>query len=630
MEISKIVIENFKGIERVELNLVRPINVLIGRNNSGKSSVLTGLKFLSQYFNTLKPKDTNIEGHSTIRIPSEYFRGGIEGNHKLCVSITVSWPTEERRKQFVAMRDAWNKSGYSPEISSQAIDSRIGDDLFSILTFDFAANPPKGSFGLLDIRTLCKDNKGDSTDVDLLKAQNPGDVLKLLPLSRLFVTPRGPCSLLDLKGRVGIEDRIEIHYEHGSFRSPQGSSVEDIFFRELMTPAFNHIREILYNVFLVSPYRHSDDKAPSRQSTELTPDGRNLVQYLHNLSLNKHSVFEDIADFVMGIVPEVGRLHPRFTGMQDDSLELAYDWQDGRMINLTNMGGGVEQLLILGCLLISQKTSCILWEEPESHLHPAAQEILLNELEKRVGNSVIFLTTQSPVFIRASEKVAVHAITNPDGKSARGRTLSQDDLHEAAALIGSRPGHLAQADIVVYVEGKTGAAIVEEWLQKWPDKQNVLQHLQLAVQSLNADEAGSNDFDLGKIMKVTPNMIVFVDSESEHGTNEPKEIRRKLKNKCDKLQIPCIFTELPQIEDYFTEQAVRKVLPEGKANSWVYDSKNLMHEELKRLEVSKKLNRNIACAMQWNEVAQHMDLMKIFDEIKMYANRLSPTANVET
>ena len=47
MEISKIVIENFKGIEHVELSPVKPINVVIGRNNSGKSSILTCLSFLN-------------------------------------------------------------------------------------------------------------------------------------------------------------------------------------------------------------------------------------------------------------------------------------------------------------------------------------------------------------------------------------------------------------------------------------------------------------------------------------------------------------------------------------------------------------------------------------------------------
>jgi predicted ATP-dependent endonuclease of OLD family len=44
MEISKVAIKNFKGIKNVEMGPVKPIDVLIGRNNSGKSSILTCLQ----------------------------------------------------------------------------------------------------------------------------------------------------------------------------------------------------------------------------------------------------------------------------------------------------------------------------------------------------------------------------------------------------------------------------------------------------------------------------------------------------------------------------------------------------------------------------------------------------------
>ena len=183
-------------------------------------------------------------------------------------------------------------------------------------------------------------------------------------------------------------------------------------------------------------------------------------------------------------------------------------------MNLVNMGGGVEQLLVLGSLLINQRTACILWEEPESHLHPGAQEVLLDQLEALVGDSKGFLTTQSPVFIRPSSKIAVHTVTNPDGKSARGKTLSEDDLQQAAAVIGSRPGHLAQADIVLYVEGKSGAGIVKEWLKKWPERAKVLRYLQVVVQSLNVDEFAHEDELIKSLQQINPNLIIFVHSDN--------------------------------------------------------------------------------------------------------------------
>ena len=109
-----------------------------------------------------------------------------------------------------------------------------------------------------------------------------------------------------------------------------------------------------------------------------------------------------------------------------------------------------------------QKTACILWEEPESHLHPGAQDKLLSELESRAGQSLIFLTTHSPVFVRPSDKIAIHAIANPSGKNATGRTLLKEQLQEASASAWLRPGRFAQADIFLYVEGKYSTAVVED------------------------------------------------------------------------------------------------------------------------------------------------------------------------
>lgn len=45
MRLSKITIENFRGIERAEIELDRDVTVLVGENNTGKTSVLEGLRF---------------------------------------------------------------------------------------------------------------------------------------------------------------------------------------------------------------------------------------------------------------------------------------------------------------------------------------------------------------------------------------------------------------------------------------------------------------------------------------------------------------------------------------------------------------------------------------------------------
>jgi len=58
MGISEISIRNFKGIEEFTLGPIKPINVLIRCNNTGKSSVLKCIQILNKYFVNLNTNKT--------------------------------------------------------------------------------------------------------------------------------------------------------------------------------------------------------------------------------------------------------------------------------------------------------------------------------------------------------------------------------------------------------------------------------------------------------------------------------------------------------------------------------------------------------------------------------------------
>jgi len=213
---------------------------------------------------------------------------------------------------------------------------------------------------------------------------------------------------------------------------------------------------------------------------------------------------------------------------------------------------------------------------------------------------------------------------NPDGKNAASRTLSKDELQEAATVIGSRPGHLAQADIVVYVEGKTGAAAVKEWLNKWPEKDTVLGYLQLEAQSLNVDEVASEETLLRALKKVSPNLVIFVDRDNDPGKIEPKKSRTLLLTNCEKMGIPCIITETRQIEDYFTYEGVKKGLPSNLCTNFErpYDNSKTIGEQFQ--DGWKLYNYRIAAAMDWKDVEQRKGIQRLLAEIKTYAKKLRP------
>ena len=47
MKIKRLIIENFKSIERIELNEPNPFTVFVGPNGSGKSNIFEALEFVN-------------------------------------------------------------------------------------------------------------------------------------------------------------------------------------------------------------------------------------------------------------------------------------------------------------------------------------------------------------------------------------------------------------------------------------------------------------------------------------------------------------------------------------------------------------------------------------------------------
>ena len=182
MEISKIVIEHFKGIEHIELSPVKPINVLIGRNNSGKSSVLTCLNFLHEYFGR------NNAGN-TIKVPAGYFREGLDRTPEMKISISVEQSKEERKEQFIRTKNAWN-ARYKPNITDAGINAQLENDLFSSLTFNFAAQASQVHFGLVSINTKSKNKEGNFSDILIAESENknPGSRMLGILLTQLLIS----------------------------------------------------------------------------------------------------------------------------------------------------------------------------------------------------------------------------------------------------------------------------------------------------------------------------------------------------------------------------------------------------------------------------------------------------------
>jgi hypothetical protein len=197
----------------------------------------------------------------------------------------------------------------------------------------------------------------------------------------------------------------------------------------------------------------------------LSQNGTNLARVLHTLHNANRKRFYEIERFIQEALPDFGTLQtPLLPGTSD--TEIGVLSQGGEVpIRLHDLGGGIEQLLMVGMVLkTTNDHHPIFWEEPESHLHAGAQRYLIERLYH--GNRQVFVTTHSPTFINISRPCCLHHITMKAGRTKATRVEAGRAIGNALTDIGVQNSDVLLSDAVVFVEGQGDKAVMEIWCEK--------------------------------------------------------------------------------------------------------------------------------------------------------------------
>ncbi len=440
MWLNTIEIKNYRSLERVKLENLGKINVLIGRNNTGKSSIFGVLSHLARTILNGNPlteedKKSGLTAKDITRRLEITLRFSLKDKERVDLINSIITKCPEERKQAIVESDFLRKIEYffkSPTNTSVQPKTFVNQ----LYLFKTSIMTEDNAWAIIQQRI--KESDDDN---------NAG----LVSLSKLC--EKEPLPMLS-QGYIGIEGAQDGTQNIGFIIENGTLHLDESFQRILLK-----LTEYFKKAFFFDPFRHSKPSGQAKENNILAQNGDNLASYLLSIMANNRDKFDQIEKFIFNAVPSIGSLQ---TPLFDDQTKVAFRYNTPQeyIVDLDKMGGGIEQLLMVATVLLNTNDEHALFiEEPESHLHAGSQRYLLEKLIE--DSRQIFLTTHSPVFINSSEKLDLYQTKYINKQTQVSKLATSEELSILLEDIGSKNSDLLLSDAVLFVEGKSDEEVLE-------------------------------------------------------------------------------------------------------------------------------------------------------------------------
>lgn len=220
---------------------------------------------------------------------------------------------------------------------------------------------------------------------------------------------------------------------------------------------------------------------------------------------------------------------------------------------LEALGSGIHEVFMLAADVILRNDNVVLIEEPEVHLHPILQRLLMDFLITQTS-SQIFITTHSASIIDTSG-CNVFFVSN-DGDTATVKPLiTSQEKYNACRHLGFKPSDLMQTNCVIWIEGPSDRIYLNYWLNAVaPDLSEGI-HFSYSLYGgkiLSRFSAQDEDAipDFINMLHINRRCAVIMDSDKESGNSKVRATKLRVQAEVEKISGYVWITQGREIENY--------------------------------------------------------------------------------
>lgn len=494
MRLQTLSVEGFRGASNVELLDLQGLNILVGRNNSGKSTLLGAISGFFEHFRN--------GGVVTLGLEYEERPPGFRGQQRAFMRDVDYFRKDISRPiRIVAVLDLDTSETSSlvadivheaPQVENAA--RALGET--AQLRVTLASSPPPTAFTYVErVVAIAQDRR----ETPLLQIQ-PEDAKEIAKALTRATDLRADATAIQRARDLDEDDWRRMNQGAYGFYY---SRMDRPRVRRLVTGAANETDT--YESFIEEVGRLSIVAEQEARDAEQQPlpvpistfsgSQLGLPRYVTNLAQRigetkvlhlaerRIPIGSDEAERILSLKVERGgqeQLRPiqetvaALLGVSIDAYRSQRAGQRGRdpaaeldvddfLVELN--GAGIREALRLILDVEFTKPDILLIEEPEVHLHPAL-EYRMREYLLSLGKHIqIFATTHSTNFLDQAAGLSAFLVTKVNDTTHAKKVSIEDDAAVVLSDLGVRPSALFLFDTLVFVEGPTDEAVMRRWFK---------------------------------------------------------------------------------------------------------------------------------------------------------------------